>query len=67
MARPGRPGAAVAVVAGDRGPASTRAELAAALGTSVAHAGVRVQRMRNQLELSRSLVAALEASPGAHS
>ncbi len=40
-----------------------RAELAAALGTSVAHAGVRVQRMRNQLELSRSLVAALEASP----
>lgn len=41
----------------------TRAELAAALGTSVAHAGVRVQRMRNQLEASRSLVAALEASP----
>lgn len=41
----------------------TRAELAAALGTSVAHAGVRVQRMRNQLELSRSLVAALDASP----
>jgi RNA polymerase sigma factor (sigma-70 family) len=41
----------------------TRAELAAALGTSVAHAGVRVQRMRNQLELSRSLVAALEAGP----
>jgi RNA polymerase sigma factor (sigma-70 family) len=41
----------------------TRTELAAALGTSVAHAGVRVQRMRNQLELSRSLVAALEAHP----
>ncbi|MEU6803006.1 RNA polymerase sigma factor [Streptomyces neyagawaensis] len=41
----------------------TRPELAAALGTSVAHAGVRVQRMRNQLELSRSLVAALEAGP----
>jgi RNA polymerase sigma factor (sigma-70 family) len=41
----------------------TRTELAAALGTSVAHAGVRVQRMRNQLELSRSLVAALEARP----
>ncbi|MZF87943.1 sigma-70 family RNA polymerase sigma factor [Streptomyces sp. SID5643] len=41
----------------------TRAELAAALGTSVAHAGVRVQRMRNQLEMSRSLVAALEAGP----
>ncbi|TDB82522.1 RNA polymerase sigma factor [Micromonospora sp. KC721] len=41
----------------------TRTELAAELGTSVAHAGVRVQRMRNRLELSRSLVAALEASP----
>jgi len=41
----------------------TRTELAAALGTSVAHAGVRVQRMRNQLELSRSLVAALEVRP----
>lgn len=41
----------------------TRTELAAALGTTVAHAGVRVQRMRRQLELSRSLVAALEASP----
>ncbi|MBF9130327.1 sigma-70 family RNA polymerase sigma factor [Plantactinospora sp. S1510] len=41
-----------------------RAELAAALGVSVAHAGVRVQRMRNQLELSRTLVAALDAGPG---
>lgn len=41
----------------------TRTELAAALGTSVAHAGVRVQRMRHQLDLGRSLVAALEASP----
>ncbi|MGN9908770.1 sigma-70 family RNA polymerase sigma factor [Phytohabitans sp. LJ34] len=41
----------------------TRAELAAASGTSAAHAGVRVQRMRQQLELSRSLVAALEAHP----
>jgi RNA polymerase sigma factor (sigma-70 family) len=41
----------------------TRTELAAALGTTVAHAGVRVQRMRNQLELSRSLVAALAANP----
>ncbi|MDI6104639.1 sigma-70 family RNA polymerase sigma factor [Actinoplanes sp. NEAU-A12] len=41
----------------------TRTELAAALGTSVAHAGVRVQRMRHQLELSRALVAALEARP----
>ncbi|MEE6261646.1 sigma-70 family RNA polymerase sigma factor [Plantactinospora sonchi] len=42
----------------------TRAEVAAALGVSVAHAGVRVQRMRAQLELSRSLVAALDARPG---
>jgi RNA polymerase sigma factor (sigma-70 family) len=41
----------------------TRGELAAALGTTIAHAGVRVQRMRHQLELSRSLVAALEARP----
>jgi RNA polymerase sigma factor (sigma-70 family) len=41
----------------------TRTELAAAVGASVAHTGVRVQRMRNQLELSRSLVAALETSP----
>ncbi|MEO3746389.1 sigma-70 family RNA polymerase sigma factor [Plantactinospora sp. B5E13] len=42
----------------------TRAEVAAALGVSLAHAGVRIQRMRNQLELSRSLVAALDARPG---
>jgi RNA polymerase sigma factor (sigma-70 family) len=41
----------------------TRGELAAALGTTPAHAGVRLQRMRHQLELSRSLVAALETSP----
>lgn len=41
----------------------TRAELAAALGLSVAHAGVRVQRMRTQLEASRALVAALDARP----
>jgi RNA polymerase sigma factor (sigma-70 family) len=41
----------------------TRTELAAALGTTVAHAGVRVQRMRSQLELSRSLVAAVQATP----
>jgi RNA polymerase sigma factor (sigma-70 family) len=38
----------------------TRAELAAALGLTVAHAGVRVQRMRAQLEASRALVAALD-------
>jgi RNA polymerase sigma factor (sigma-70 family) len=42
----------------------TRAELAAALGVSVAHAGVRVQRMRDQLDLCRSVVAALRARPG---
>ncbi|MFI5911685.1 sigma-70 family RNA polymerase sigma factor [Dactylosporangium sp. NPDC051541] len=41
----------------------TRAELAAALGVSVVHAGVRVQRMRNRLEQARVLVAALEARP----
>jgi RNA polymerase sigma factor (sigma-70 family) len=41
----------------------TRAELAAALGLTVAHAGVRVQRMRQQLDLSRGLVAALAARP----
>lgn len=42
----------------------TRPELAVALGTTVAHAGVRLQRMREQLELSRRVVAALEAMPG---
>ncbi|WP_433364397.1 sigma-70 family RNA polymerase sigma factor [Actinoplanes sp. CA-142083] len=42
----------------------TRADVAAALGTSVAHAGVRIQRMREQLEASRQIVAALEAMPG---
>ncbi|MGI5240174.1 sigma-70 family RNA polymerase sigma factor [Dactylosporangium sp. CA-139066] len=41
----------------------TRAELAAALGVSVAHAAVRVQRMRNRLEQARALVAALDARP----
>ena len=41
----------------------SRAELAAALGLSVAHAGVRIQRMRHQLDLSRSVVAALSARP----
>ncbi|MBG0567091.1 RNA polymerase sigma factor [Actinoplanes aureus] len=41
----------------------TRAELADTLATSAAHAGVRLQRMRNQLDLCRSLVAVLEASP----
>ncbi|WP_250008222.1 sigma-70 family RNA polymerase sigma factor [Actinoplanes sp. M2I2] len=42
----------------------TRAEVAAALGVGVAHAGVRIQRSREQLELSRAIVAALEALPG---
>ncbi|MFJ3162188.1 sigma-70 family RNA polymerase sigma factor [Streptomyces kanasensis] len=41
----------------------SRNEVAAAMGLSVAHAGVRLQRMREQLELSRTIVAALEADP----
>jgi RNA polymerase sigma factor (sigma-70 family) len=41
----------------------SRADLAAAQGLSVAHAGVRIQRMRNQLEVSRALVAALDQRP----
>jgi RNA polymerase sigma factor (sigma-70 family) len=41
----------------------TRGELAGALDVSIAHAAVRVQRMRNQLDLSRTVVAALEARP----
>ena len=41
----------------------TRSELAAALGVGVAHAGVRIQRMRTQLEAGRVLVAALDARP----
>lgn len=41
----------------------TRTEVAAALSASRAHTGVRVQRMRQQLDLCRSLVAALEATP----
>jgi RNA polymerase sigma factor (sigma-70 family) len=42
----------------------SRSELAAALGVSVAHAGVRLQRMRTQLEVARTVVAALEAGNG---
>ncbi|HST82216.1 MAG TPA: sigma-70 family RNA polymerase sigma factor [Kineosporiaceae bacterium] len=42
----------------------TRAEVSAAVGVSPAHAGVRLQRMRSQLDLSRSIVAALDAVPG---
>lgn len=41
----------------------TRREVAAALGLSVAHAGVRLQRMRDQLETCRAIVAALAAEP----
>ncbi|WP_045748365.1 sigma-70 family RNA polymerase sigma factor [Actinoplanes rectilineatus] len=41
----------------------SRAELAAALGVTVVHAGVRVQRMRAQLEVSRAIVAALDGRP----
>ncbi|MFF5077562.1 sigma-70 family RNA polymerase sigma factor [Actinoplanes sp. NPDC000266] len=41
----------------------SRAELAVAAGVSVAHAGVRVQRAREQLDLARAVVAALAARP----
>ncbi|MEV0460340.1 RNA polymerase sigma factor, partial [Catellatospora methionotrophica] len=41
----------------------TRTELASAAGVSVAHAGVRVQRMRQQLEQCRVFVAALDRRP----
>ncbi|MEV4275103.1 RNA polymerase sigma factor [Actinoplanes xinjiangensis] len=39
----------------------TRAEVAESMGLSVAHAGVRIQRMREQLELARTIVVALAA------
>ncbi|WP_433790699.1 sigma-70 family RNA polymerase sigma factor [Actinoplanes sp. CA-252034] len=38
-----------------------RAEIAATLDLSVAHTGVRIQRMREQLDTARTLVAALAA------
>ncbi|WP_030767681.1 sigma-70 family RNA polymerase sigma factor [Streptomyces sp. NRRL F-2664] len=41
----------------------SREDVAAATGLTVAHAGVRLQRMREQLELSRTIVAALAADP----
>ncbi|TCB95641.1 sigma-70 family RNA polymerase sigma factor [Micromonospora zingiberis] len=41
----------------------SRSEVAAACDTTVAHVGVRLQRMREQLELSRGIVAALAADP----
>ena len=40
-----------------------RAELAAAVGLSTAHTAVRVQRMKQQLDISRSVVRALERRP----
>jgi len=40
-----------------------RADIVAALGISAPHTRVRIQRMRQQLELSRYLVAALQAEP----
>ena len=41
----------------------TRAELAAALQLSAAHAAVRVQRMRNQLDLAREIARVLSLTP----
>ncbi|MET9569671.1 sigma-70 family RNA polymerase sigma factor [Streptomyces virginiae] len=41
----------------------SRDDIAAATGLTVPHVGVRLQRMREQLELSRTIVAALEADP----
>ncbi|GAA3236618.1 RNA polymerase sigma factor [Nonomuraea helvata] len=41
----------------------TRAELAAALGTSEQHAAVRVQRTKGRLETARAVVRALAAQP----
>jgi RNA polymerase sigma factor (sigma-70 family) len=41
----------------------TRDEVAGALETTTAYAAVRIQRMRTQLDLSRSVVTALAASP----
>ncbi|MFF9473579.1 sigma-70 family RNA polymerase sigma factor [Streptomyces roseolus] len=41
----------------------SREDIAAATGLTVAHVGVRLQRMREQLELCRTIVASLEADP----
>src|SRR6185503_11738087 len=41
----------------------SRTDLAAALGSTVAHAGVRVQRMRDQFDVCRAVVVGLEAGP----
>jgi RNA polymerase sigma factor (sigma-70 family) len=42
--------------------ALTRAEVAESMGLSAAHAGVRIQRMREQLEVARTIVVALAAA-----
>lgn len=47
----------------ESGGSLERAEVAAALGLSTAHVAVRIQRMRAQLDLSRSIVRALAARP----
>ncbi|MFD7319520.1 sigma-70 family RNA polymerase sigma factor [Streptomyces sp. NPDC059875] len=41
----------------------SREDIAAATGLTVPHVGVRLQRMREQLESCRTIVAALEADP----
>ncbi|MFE1555734.1 sigma-70 family RNA polymerase sigma factor [Streptomyces sp. NPDC058734] len=41
----------------------SRDDIAAATGLTVAHVGVRLQRMREQLDVSRTIVAALGAHP----
>ncbi|PZG03007.1 RNA polymerase sigma factor [Micromonospora deserti] len=41
----------------------TRADLATALSTTAGHAAVRLKRMRDQLELARCIVNALQARP----
>ncbi|MCZ4125856.1 sigma-70 family RNA polymerase sigma factor [Streptomyces sp. H39-S7] len=41
----------------------SRDDIAGAMGLTVAHVGVRLQRMREQLEVSRTIVAALQADP----
>ncbi|MBO3736510.1 sigma-70 family RNA polymerase sigma factor [Actinoplanes flavus] len=41
----------------------SRSELAEALGVTVSHAGVRIQRMRGQLDLARGIEAAVGARP----
>jgi RNA polymerase sigma factor (sigma-70 family) len=42
----------------------TRAEVAEAMGIGAGHAGVRLQRMRAQLQQCRGIVVALDATPG---